>query len=151
MPVTSLSPRDLDALSRLGPDVTADDLRAVHRWRCESPEFAASRARADAWPWGTLLSRQRAQERIVAGRRWARRHAPEDDTDTPPPVRRIICTCGLDGGHGSADDLADELGLWAPDIVDALCEIPGGACPADWLRARLGTTTRITAAPGARP
>jgi len=88
IPVTSLSSRDVHAILAAG--ATCDDLRAIDRWRRESKEYQAELARRDRWPWGTLLDRKRAPERIAAGRRWVRDHPPPREQEpivlAPPPT-----------------------------------------------------------------
>jgi len=84
IPVTSLSSRDVHAILAAG--ATCDDLRAIDRWRRESKEYQADLARRDRWPWGTLLDRKRAPERIAAGRRWVRDHPPARAEVAPTPA-----------------------------------------------------------------
>lgn len=88
VPVTALSSGDLDAIAH--HDATADDLRALWRWRTESPEWAATCARRDRWGWRLLLAVRdgRGVERLRSARLWVREHPPPEEA--PPPFRLVL-------------------------------------------------------------
>lgn len=109
VPLTALSSGDLHAITH--HDATTDDLRALWRWRSESPEWVPTCARRDRWGWRLLLAVGRGLgiERLRAARQWVATHTPPCvEPEAARPRMRTLDELHLDLDSDEARrDLAD--------------------------------------------